>query len=669
MAQVTPSAQISIQNIGDFREQLQNASTHLNKYFYMDPPKISVQMMKQSKFDMFRPDVDNRDDNQIALENANKIARVEDRNLDADREAGMTDWTIADPPDKRTINDGDDLEFDLNIERAPIENHDLTAKQFSGLLKQLPNTSHLNADQFAQFADEIMKRSAFVFETLINTFYNKIDEHRSCIKVFSKVLTYPKTKVYLKFAPRNIFDSLPNLQPKEKFESEEKYNQERRRVLTQMAEDIADNISCKVTFGSPSFGPIYGLTFESASEFQSLSGEYVPPAIASVRAQLEENLEIVLVSVQEVPAFWMASDSQDIISAHCSFVERSKLLIARHDKVAAEAVRNQNPNVDLASYLPPIKDTLDSTQINIVSPHILTIDPDSVIQGDRMNKGISIDKMYSAEKGFNDGGLLWDTGLINASEVNKNDETFELISTIKEQGAFMKLGEGQIISNMSTEPQYRFHRPSRTTLVLPKITFSFRSMQDTFIFGQCNIVPHFEAVKTNSHHKMFMGGLCYTRTKDAATGGDAEAAPVKMIFPGRIFSHLLIKIDKCKGVFKLGFQIKNENFRLDFMKGEVERPADRKYKGLEGEIIQQRSIRSGDQLCFHYFMRGRKQLKPYLLVKLIRNDAAMDIAWLEVPEEQCNFVIWLGDQNDSISIIKARLNAINPRDMLLPDNQ
>ena len=100
-----------------------------------------------------------------------------------------------------------------------------------------------------------MKRSAFVFENLIQTFYNKIDEHRSSLRIFSKILTYPKTKVYLRLAPRNIFDTLPGLQPRDKFESEEKFQQERRRVLTATAEQVAEEIHCAVTYGTPSFGP------------------------------------------------------------------------------------------------------------------------------------------------------------------------------------------------------------------------------------------------------------------------------------------------------------------------------------------------------------------------------------------------------------------------------
>ena len=73
-------------------------------------------------------------------------------------------------------------------------------------------------------------------------------------------------------------------------------------------------------------------------------------------------------------------------------------------------------------------------------------------------------------------------------------------------------------------------------------------------------------------------------------------------------------------------------------------------------------MRANDQLILHYFIRGQKKLKCYLLVKLLRNDQAIDIAYLEVPEEPCDFVLWMGEETDSVMVVKARLNMLNNRD-------
>lgn len=87
---------------------------------------------------------------------------------------------------------------------------------------------------------------------------------------------------------------------------------------------------------------------------------------------------------------------------------------------------------------------------------------------------------------------------------------------------------------------------------------------------------------------------------------------------------------------------------------------------LEADVLEQRMLRSGDELCLHYFYRG-KHMKCYLLVKLIRNETALDIGFLEVPEGPAQLVLWLGDDGDSASVVRARLNAVQRRDQTLDE--
>ena len=82
-----------------------------------------------------------------------------------------------------------------------------------------------------------------------------------------------------------------------------------------------------------------------------------------------------------------------------------------------------------------------------------------------------------------------------------------------------------------------------------------------------------EPIKTLAPYKVYLNGLNFTRAKgDPKYASDADGAPIRIIFPGRIFSHLLIKVDKCKGVFKVGFYIGPLIFRIDLMSGTVEKP-------------------------------------------------------------------------------------------------
>lgn len=45
----------------------------------------------------------------------------------------------------------------------------------------------------------------------------------------------------------------------------------------------------------------------------------------------------------------------------------------------------------------------------------------------------------------------------------------------------------------------------------------------------------------------------------------------------------------------------------------------------------------------------------------------MDIGYLEVPIEPCSLCLWLGDEYDSINVIRARLNKVGRYDQGLWD--
>ena len=250
---------------------------------------------------------------------------------------------------------------------------------------------------------------------------------------------------------------------------------------------------------------------------------------------------------------------------------------------------------------------------------------------------------------------------------------------MRAQGSFVRLSENAIISNMVTEPRYFFvDQEHSCTVVLPKATFGFRMLWDSFTFGQVNVVPHWEAMRP-SGGRVLMGGLTYARTGKGGSqaGGQKgqagqvaralDGAPARLVFPGRIFSHCLLKLDKCASQCMVGFVVgpqgQEQVIRLNFRDAEVETSAKVK---LEGDVVEQRMLRSGDELCLHYFYRGKK-LKCYLLVKLIRNETALDIGYLEVPEGPSQLVIWLGDDGDSISVVRARLNAVQRRDQTLDE--
>ena len=82
-----------------------------------------------------------------------------------------------------------------------------------------------------------------------------------------------------------------------------------------------------------------------------------------------------------------------------------------------------------------------------------------------------------------------------------------------------------------------------------------------------------------------MGGLCFQRAtlkteeqknvKGAKV--DFDTCPCKIMFPGRIFSHLLLSLEECAvHTLKLGYMFRSTErqqnyFRIDLMTGEVEK--------------------------------------------------------------------------------------------------
>ena len=86
-------------------------------------------------------------------------------------------------------------------------------------------------------------------------------------------------------------------------------------------------------------------------------------------------------------------------------------------------------------------------------------------------------------------------------------------------------------------------------------------------------MPSARELKSGSACKMLMDGLCFTRQKgDPRMARDIEACPTKICFPGRIFSHLLLKLDKCAGDVRIGYIFRQEMiYRVDLKSGNVEK--------------------------------------------------------------------------------------------------
>lgn len=120
-------------------------------------------------------------------------------------------------------------------------------------------------------------------------------------------------------------------------------------------------------------------------------------------------------------------------------------------------------------------------------------------------------------------GVVWDTGLITVGDLESAPpDLIALVQDMRAQGSFVRLSENAIISNMVTEPRYFFvDQEHSCTIVLPKITFGFRMLWDSFTFGQVNIVPHWEAVRPGGGARVLMGGLTFARAKTGSSGSSA----------------------------------------------------------------------------------------------------------------------------------------------------
>ena len=62
-----------------------------------------------------------REEREVAKEAAERVAVSEARNLDADKAAQLTDWTVVSPEEDEVMEDNEPLEFDLACEDAPCE--------------------------------------------------------------------------------------------------------------------------------------------------------------------------------------------------------------------------------------------------------------------------------------------------------------------------------------------------------------------------------------------------------------------------------------------------------------------------------------------------------------------------------------------------------------------
>ena len=186
------------------------------------------------------------------------------------------------------------------------------------VLKSLPAEEQLTPEQYAQYADEAIKRSSAIFQQLISTAYNSIDEKRSRLVLFSKLIAYPESKIYLKIAPRNIYDTLPGLLPEDKYPSHEVFVAERKRILREMANILSVEVHASVTYGTPSYGPVEELTFEPATEFHSaLPDQVTTPSIQQAVDQTEEAFECVIASNNHVPTFWATNEKQaNVVYGH-----------------------------------------------------------------------------------------------------------------------------------------------------------------------------------------------------------------------------------------------------------------------------------------------------------------------------------------------------------------
>lgn len=146
---------------------------------------------------------------------------------------------------------------------------------------------------------------------------------------------------------------------------------------------------------------------------------------------------------------------------------------------------------------------------------------------------------------------------------------------------------------------------------LPKLKFNFRSVYDTFEFGPGNIVPKIEIVKKNAPCRTFISNLNFTRMKGKTS--EADPCPIKIVFPGRIFSHVLFKLDRIKDTMKIGFIIdKDILYRMNISTGNIDAPMEycvggkTKQFSYEANCLHKKSLMNNDLLCLHYYIRGYK---------------------------------------------------------------
>ena len=87
----------------------------------MEPPRLQTKTGQRNvNLDLFKPDVE-REEKEVLKEAVERVVTCEGKNLDVDKQAQLTDWTVVEPVDDEIMEDNEPIEFDLACEGAPCE--------------------------------------------------------------------------------------------------------------------------------------------------------------------------------------------------------------------------------------------------------------------------------------------------------------------------------------------------------------------------------------------------------------------------------------------------------------------------------------------------------------------------------------------------------------------
>lgn len=147
----------------------------------------------------------------------------------------------------------------------------------------MPAVRTMSAENYATFAEETIKRSSHIFNAMVQHTHNIIDPRRSSIRIFHQLLTYPQTRIIIKFTPRNSFDKLPILLSPDDYESQDMYESDRKRILNDFSEKFVSEFSCDICYGDPNCGPTYKAYFEPFLDFSGSMSETYPDWMKKIR--------------------------------------------------------------------------------------------------------------------------------------------------------------------------------------------------------------------------------------------------------------------------------------------------------------------------------------------------------------------------------------------------